>query len=368
MRLRDGVAVMLALLVLGGCDREREIVEPAPPPVMIAPVELREVVERIEATGQLLAAAEASVAAQVSGQITRVDFDEGAAVEKGHVILEIDPEQRQLEYQDQHARVAEARAQLAEAERERGRVASLHARSAVSQSHVDEADTALEMARSRLEAADARLGLSRRALSDSSVKAPFAGIIARRYVSRGEFVRTGQQLFDLVALEDIEVEFHLAEVDSSRVAIGAPVSVRVAPFPDRVFKARVSVISPTIDSRTRTLRVKGVLENRDGQLRPGLFARVDLGVARRSGVVMVPEEAVLQRADGSVIFRMRDQREVERVRVTTGVYRDGLVEVARGLVAGDVIVVRGQTELVDGAVVRVRSVDGEAIRSVATSD
>jgi membrane fusion protein, multidrug efflux system len=368
MRLRAAAALLLVVLICGGCDRPQEIAEPVPPPVMLAPVELRDVVERIEATGELLATAEAGVAAQVSGQITSIDFDEGAAVEKAQVVLEIDPERRQLEYEDQRARVAEARARLTETEREGRRVASLHARGAVSQSQVDGADTAFETARSRLAAAEARLGLNRRALADSSVKAPFAGVIARRYVSSGEFVSTGQQLFDLVALEDIEVEFHLAEVDSSRVVIGAPVSVRVAPFPDRVFKARVTVISPTIDPRTRTLRVKGVLENRDGQLRPGLFARVDLGVARRTGVVMIPEEAVLQRSDGAVVFRMRDQREVERVRVVTGVYREGLVEVARGLASDDVIVVRGQTELVDGAVVQVRSIDGETVHPVAQGD
>jgi membrane fusion protein (multidrug efflux system) len=163
------------------------------------------------------------------------------------------------------------------------------------------------------------------------------------------------------------VEFHLSEVDSGRVRIGAPISIRVAPFPDRLFKARVTVISPTIDSRTRTLRVKGVLENRDGELRPGLFARVDLGVTRRSGVVMIPEEAVLQRSDGAVVFRMRGDNRVERVLVATGVYRDGWVEVTRGLASDDVIVVRGQMELLDGSAVRVRSIDGEEIHSVATS-
>ena len=90
----------------------------------------------------------------------------------------------------------------------------------------------------------------------------------------------------------------MAEVDSSRVQPGQTVDVRVAPFPDEVFQATVTLVSPTIDPATRTLRVKATLANAEGRLRPGLFARADLGVSTRDDVLMIPEEAVLQRADG----------------------------------------------------------------------
>ena len=165
-------------------------------------------------------------------------------------------------------------------------------------------------------------------------------------------------LFDLIDLEDMEVEFHLAERDSSRVEVGDDVRIRVAPFPDEVFDASVSMISPTIDSRTRTLRVKAVVDNREARLRPGLFARVDLGVAERSGVVMIPEDAIVLRSDGSVVFRLVNGNQVERVSILTGVRRDCWVEAVRGLTHDDVIVVRGQARLVDGSVVEVRTADG----------
>src|SRR5690606_13374091 len=191
--------------------------------------------------------------------------------------------------------------------------------------------------------------------------APFAGLVARRWVSEGEFVSPGQKLFDLVALDPIEVEFHLPERDSSRVAVGAPVAVRVAPFPDEVFEARVSVVSPTIDPVTRTLRVKAELANPDGRLRPGLFARADLGIAVREGVAMIPEEAVLQRADGPVAFRLNGDGHVERRPLELGVIRDGRVEVRSRLEIGDRVVVRGQSDLVDGSPVSVRDVAGQPI-------
>ena len=159
-------------------------------------------------------------------------------------------------------------------------------------------------------------------------------------------------------LDPIEIEFRLAEVDSARVAIGSEIDVRVAPFPDEVFRASVSFVSPRIDAATRTLRVKGVLANPDGRLRPGLFAKVDLGVSDRSDVAMIPEDAMLQRADGSVAFRLLDGNRVERRVLTTGVFQDGYAEVVEGLEIGDLVVVRGHAALVDGAVVGLRRPDG----------
>jgi multidrug efflux pump subunit AcrA (membrane-fusion protein) len=106
--------------------------------------------------------------------------------------------------------------------------------------------------------------------------------------------------------------------------------------------------------------VKAVLPNPQGRLLPGTFARVDLGVAERDGVVMIPKEAVLQRADGSVVFRLIGEDRVERLRIETGLHRDELVEVRGAVAAGDRIVVRGQTALIDGSAVSLRNADGSS--------
>ena len=85
---------------------------------------------------------------------------------------------------------------------------------------------------------------------------------------------------------------------------GQSIDVEVGAFPDRVFKGVITFISPTVDPATRTLRIKAEIENEQGHLRPGLFARVSLGVSPRSGVVMVPEEALIQRSEGAVLFKI----------------------------------------------------------------
>ncbi len=360
---RPGIAALAATLALGGfaCGGEAPEEGPRAVPVTITPVVTMELEDRIEATGQLVARDHAEIASEVSGQVTEILVEEGRSVHAGDPVLRIDPERRQLERDSARARVDETRAALREQERAYERVAELRERGVASEEQRDQAETAQKLARSRLAAAEAELGVLERALRDANVVAPFDGFVARRSVSRGEYVSPGQKLFELVALDPIEVEFHLPEVDSSRVAIGQTVDVRVAPFPDEAFDGLVTVVSPTIDPRSRTLRVKAQLANPDGRLRPGLFARIDLGVALRPEVPMVLEEAILRRAEGAIVFRAVDGTRVERVAVETGVHYAGHVEIVKGLAPGDRVVSRGGDRLSDGQSVLARNPDGTLV-------
>jgi len=353
---------------IAACDQTPPKPPAGAPPVMVSRAIARDITDRIEATGQLLAKAEATVAAQVSGEVTQITTDEGAAVELGQVIVEIDPERRQLELADARASQAQMRAQWVEATREVKRAEKLATGGVGSKAQLDEKRTQLDLANAQLQAVAARVGLAERALADASVRAPFAGLVGRRHVNVGEFVNAGQQLFSLVALDPIEVEFFLPEVDASRVAIGQKVEVRVASSADAVFEGEVSVVSPTIDSESRTRRAKALIENADGQLLPGSFAQVDLGVAQRNGVILVPKEAVLLRSDGSVLFKLKpDGEHVARVPVETGAHREGLVEIRGAVSSGEWIVVRGQSNLVDGSPVALRNVDGSPFDAAALS-
>lgn len=350
-------ASLLAFAFLACGDDDVAETTPARP-VVVTPVLVRDLEDRIEASGQLLAKHEADVAAQIEGEITEVLVEEGDAVAEGAVVMEIDPEKRNLELEAARARVGEAKASVVGERRELKRMRVLADRKVAAETQLDRAETALDTALSRLRVAEAQLGSAERAVRDASVRARFAGFIARRFVSRGEFVSQGDKLFHLVSLDPIEVEFHLPEADSSRVRKGILIEVTVAPYPDEVFEAVAHVVSPTIDPRTRTLRVKALIDNRDGRLRPGLFARANLGIARREGVITVPEEAILQRLGGPVVFRVLDGNRVERIPVKIGVIRDGWVEIREGLGPRDRIVSRGHSDLIDGSSVVARNRDG----------
>lgn len=358
----------LGVLLLVGCGSEEAPSSiSGPTPVTVERLVSEAIEIRIEATGQLVAKERAEVAAEVAGQITEIKVEEGSAVEEDEMILTVDPERRRLERDSARALRDEARAAVRERERDFKRRTELFGRNVTSQTQLDQAETDLTLAKSRLLASEAQLGVAERAVRDATVRAPFEGLIAQRHVSRGEYVTAGQKLFELVSLNPIEVEFQLTEADSGRVALGQQVVVRVASHPNDVFHGVVTVIAPVIDEKSRTLRVKAQIDNTDARLRPGLFARIDLGLDTRENVVLVPEEAVLQRADGAVVFLARADGHVERVLIETGVIRDGKVEVTRGLSAGDHIVTRGHFRLADGQPVTPRTADGELVGAAGSA-
>ncbi len=356
--LRRASSIAFVAVAAWSCSGDPETPELAGTPVFAQRVEAHRIVEQIQATGELRAVDEASVAAEVEGRITALRVREGAPAKAGEVVLEIDRERRELELANERAMVAGARSEIAQENREYERLRTLRERNAASQAQLDAARTRLRTARARLSAAEAQLGLAELALRNASVAAPFDGLLAKRFVSVGDHVSLAEPLFDLVALDPIEVEFHLAERDSARVEVGDTVEVRVAPHPDVVFPAEVYVVSPRIDPATRTLRVLARVENAERRLRPGLFARVEIGVAVREGVAMIPEQAVLQRSDGSVAFVVSEGGRAERRNVTLGVFRDGLVEVASGIAVGEQVIVRGSSQLVDGSIIDPRNLDG----------
>lgn len=373
-RLRGLSIALMAALAVGaiGCREEEQTIEEVLPSVAVYVLEARTLSEEIKASGDLEARFHTEIAAEVEGRVTDLTIDEGGSVAEGIVVLEIDPERRKLDLAAAKAKLSQARAELANQQRKTRRIRELRSQNVSSIQQLEEAETMLALARSRVSAEEAAVGVASRRVRDSSVTAPFAGLVARRYVELGEFVQTGTSLFELVALDPLEAIFSLTELDTERVRVDQKVDITVGAFPGRVFKGRVTFVAPTVDPETRTLRIKAEVDNADGDLRPGLFARINLGVAERADVLMVPAEALIQRVGGASIYRVTstegNEGRVERVSVEIGATDGDFVEVRGDVRSGDMIVRRGHGGLANGMSVVVRGTSqsqvaaGEAAR------
>lgn len=357
----------IALLASASACREEQIateeILPSVSAVEIAAVDFD---QEIRASGDLRARFQTMIAAEIAGRVTELSVDEGGSVEEGAVVIQIDPERRRLDLSAAQARLAQARANLRQEKSKVERVRKLRSENVASEERLEEAETALLLAESSVRAEEAAVGVASRALKDASVSAPFAGLVARRSVELGEYVEPGKDLFELVSMTPLDVIFSLPEIDSQRVSPGQTIQISVAAPADQTFDAVVTFIAPTVDPGTRTLRIKAEIDNREGLLRPGLFARVLVGTDQRRSVLMVPEEAIVQREGSAWLFLIGAEDRVRRVQVETGRQSKGRIEIrGENLSAGDRVVRRGHGGLADGMVVVVRDTQSSAVETAS---
>jgi len=356
----------LALVAfLSGCGEEVATTEEIIPSVSAVEVAAVDFDQEIRASGDLRARFQTMIAAEIAGRVTELSVDEGGSVAEGAVVIKIDPERRRLDLAAAQARLAQARANFRQETSKVERVRKLRSENISSVERLEEAETALLLAESSVRAEEAAVGVAARALKDASVSAPFAGLVAKRAVELGEFVQPGTNLFELVSMNPLEVVFSLPELESQRITLGQSVQVSVAAPADKTFEAVVTFIAPTVDPGTRTLRIKAEIDNDAALLRPGLFARIHVGTDQRKSVLMVPEEALVQREGGAWLFVIGEGDRVRRVEVETGEQSKGRIEVRGALSAGDRVVRRGHGGLADGMVVVVRDSQSSALETAA---
>jgi membrane fusion protein (multidrug efflux system) len=304
-----------------------------PVTVEVAKVATATVQEDIDAVGTLRSNEAVVVRPEISGRIERLNFTEGAAVQKGQVIVALDDSVPAAE-------LAQAKANLALAESNYQRTQELEKQKFVSATAKDQALNGLRVAQANVQLAEARL-------AKTKIVAPFGGIIGIRQVSVGDYVKEGQ---DLVTLEDIsalKVDFRVPELLLAALRPGQTVEMATDALPGRKYVATVDAIDPLVDQAGRAVLLRARLRNSDGQLRPGMFVRTRLIVSQRQNALTVPEEALVPVGADQFVFRVTDGK-AQRVKVRVGVRRGGAVEVLEGLALGDTVVTAGQLKLREG--------------------
>ena len=334
-RLLPGL-LAVALLVACSKDPATEQQRAAAVPVVTAIVAEQEISDRIEAVGTTRANDSVEIMARVSNTVTRINFDEGAIVAKGDVLVE-------LESSEARANLAEAEADLVEIRTQYERSRELIRSNVISQSVLDQQAA-------QVNAAEARLAAARAVLADHTLRAPFKGRVGLRRVSVGSLVTPGTVVTTLDQVNEMKLDFAVPESYLATLAPGQSVHAHSVAYPGENFTGVVDSINTRVDPVTRTVTVRARIANENGRLRPGMFMTVTLQKNPRPAI-MVPELALVSEGANKFVFVVQDDTALMR-EVEIGTRIPGAVEITRGLEKGDEIIVEGTQSLRHGAAIK----------------
>ena len=333
----------------------------------------------LNASGYVVARRLATVSSKVTGRVSEVLFEEGAEVEAGQVLARLDRSTVQAEHAVAASTLEAARrslreidVRLADARRTLARNRSLVERKLVAQSVLDssEAEVAalgarLEAARAEVDVAEARLGLSRQALVDLDIRAPFDGVVISKDAQPGEMVspisagggytRTG--IATLVDMDSREVEVDVNEAYINRVRPRQPVECVLDAYPEWRIPAHVVSIVPTADRQKATVRVRIAFDALDPRILPDMGIKVTFlepAASTEGARIRVPENAVETDDGATHVWVVRDGK-VERRAVRTGATADDEVVVTEGLEGGETLVVDAPGRLREGRAVELKA-------------
>ncbi len=309
-----------------------------PTPVEVVEVRPSAVQEELQAVGSLRSNESVLLRPEVAGRIAQIGFRDGEAVRRGQLIIALDAGVNEAE-------VAQARAEHELAQSNLKRTEDLARKNFVSSSAQEQAASAVQVSAAKLKLAEARL-------AKMKIVAPFDGVVGIRNVSVGDYVKDGTDLVNIEDVGTLKVDFRLPERSFSRIRPGQPVEVTADALPDERFRGALEAINPRIDAAGRSLEVRAKLANLERKLRPGMFVRVRVIVGSRADALLVPEEAIVPLGEDFYVFRIENGA-AKRIKVKTGVRRDGKVEIVEGLAAGDQVVTAGMRLVRDGQPVRV---------------
>jgi membrane fusion protein, multidrug efflux system len=311
-----------------------------PPPAVVeaASVTVSKLAQGITAVGSLRSDESVIIRPEVSGRVAEILFREGQPVKKGTALIRFDAGVQRAELQQ-----AEANLSLSKSKAERA--ADLQKKGFLSSQARDEAESNYRVAQATYDLALAKL-------TKLEIKAPFSGTMGLRQVSVGDYIRDGQDIANLEAIDPLKVDFRVPEIFMKQVSSGQALQVSLDGFPNKTFDGKVLAINPLVDANGRSIVVRAIVRNADARLRPGMFARVRLLTSESQESLTIPEQALIPTGDEFYVYKLADNR-VQRTRIEIGQRREGVVEVVRGLAKEDKVVTAGQSKVRDGAPVQV---------------
>lgn len=368
---RIGGVIVLIAGIFNGCGPASTgpaaTAERPPVAVEVDAVEAGDLAESIAVVGTLAPKFQGAVKAEYSGVIAEVFVSEWVQVARGTLLARFDTREAEASLKAARAARLQAEVGVARAQRELERFVKLRSAGLATQQALDDTRSAADAAQASLEAARAGEDLARTRLAKADIRAPMAGVIASRTVNPGDFIESmgsPRPMFTIVDNRRLELTVSVPSSSIAALAPGQPLPFTVDAIPGRVFEGRVTFVNPAVDEASRTMKVIASVENTDGALKSGLFARGEIVTNRRANVLRVARGALVTwdpAAASGVVYVVEDGRAKKR-EVATGAASGGAIEIRDGLSAGETVVTRGGFDVRDGDRVTVVSLEKNEAR------
>lgn len=321
----------------------------------IATVQPRDLRQILRLSGSLRAVNQAAVKAKVPGEVREVLVREGEAVKAGQVLIKMDTSEYQSRVEQAKGSQLAARGQLDIATKTRDNNKALLEKGFISKTAFDNAESQFNIARANLESAKSALDVSQKLLNDTVIRAPISGLVSSRTIQPGEKVSADNRLLDVVDLNKLEMEAAVPASDIMNVALGQEVQVNIEGLADPL-PGKVVRINPSTQTGSRSILTYIQVDNPKGVLRSGMFGEALLTLAKKSGVLTVPQSAVQSESANPYVYAIESERLVQKS-IVPGLRGDdgrgGAVEIITGLENGAQIVRNNLGSLRPGTSVRI---------------
>ena len=231
---------------------------------------------QIAATGEFVSPTRSELASKVVGRVAKMYVDEGSRVSRGQPVLEIETDYTRINLQRAQADAARAKAAEDDAQRDLERKKDLIAKDSIPRATYDRSQSGFDQARAARGSAEAQVAMYRQQLADSVLRSPIDGVVAEKRTEVGQRLSEATVAFVVVQTSPLKLRFRVPERYLASVRKGQAVRATVDPYPNQAFEGKVTVVGGVIDSATRSFVVETEFPNRDGKLKPGLFARVEM--------------------------------------------------------------------------------------------
>ncbi|AOT70482.1 efflux RND transporter periplasmic adaptor subunit [Geosporobacter ferrireducens] len=357
------ILLLLSSMITAGCNKEtgaKADIEKNEQPVQqeityvkTIPAESMNFTSKLSLPGVLKPREEVMVSAKASGAVQSLHGEIGSSIKKDQLLCKIDDTLFQLQFNKAATALNMEKIKIENAEKTYQRMKSLYENQAIAQTEYESAENQYLMAKELLELAQNDYDLAKENLAYTNIYAPISGAISMKDVAVGENIGPGKTLFTIVDVSSLYVEAGISEKDIGLIKLGQQVLMKVDALEGQNPTGKITSIGPVPIEPSKTYPIKVLVDNRNNQLKAGMFATIEIVTENKKAAVGVSKEAVIQENGKSYVFVKEEGKAIKK-EVSTGMTIDGYIEITGGIQTGEEIIIVGQEKLVDGAAVEAK--------------